>query len=417
LDGPGIDDTIWFSMTPRPRPLCATFVLALAFLPTACGATPSDASTSSPPGTATSGDAGGSASAHAKAATTHGQGTDFAPQASSLYRAAACGESGPLPKGLSPEVLAAHCALLAKDYAEYRAKWLDRAVPYLAGIVPPGLPRAVVYPFGGGDLVTALATFPDADEFTTISLEPAGDVRQVDDIPPGEWSHALAASRATLQGLLSKAYNTSRNLRIARLPLPEEIVHTMAALVLFGYEPVALRYFAIEPDGSLRYLDPDAKGELATSNMELVFRKAGDPTARPKMLRHIAANLGDNHLRRDPRVRKHLEAKGPVVAMTKAAIHLLASDDFSLLRNYLLAHMEWMISDDTGILPRHARAAGFVQEGHGVFVGPSRFGHLSPADVADLRKLFAKPEPLPFFAYGYPDASGKGDLIVTRKQR
>ena len=223
-------------------------------------------------------------------------------------------------------------------------------------------------------------------------------------------------TRLTLGILLAKAYNTSAALRTVHLPLPEEIVHTMAALVLFDYEPIALRYFTIEPDGSLRYLDVDAHGDIATDNMELVFRKAGDPAAPAKKLRHIAANLDDQHLRQDPRLLAHLAAKGSVAAMTKAAIHLLGSDDFSLLRGYLLSHMVWMISDDTGILPRHARAAGFVQEGHGVFKGPSRFGKVKPDDVAELRKLFPGDETLPFFAYGYPDASGKGHLIVTRKE-
>jgi len=346
-----------------------------------------------------------------------GQGTDFARQARLLYDAAACGKGDALPNGLTQAGLDRHCRLIAMAYAEYRTKWLDRAVPYLSRLVPPGLPRAVVYPFGGGDLVTALATFPKAEEFTTVSLEPAGDVRTVDAIPPAEWNHALAASRATLGVLLAKAYNTSKELRIARLPLPEELVHTMAALVLFDYEPVALRYFAIESDGSLRYLTADAHGVLATDNVELVFRKTGDPTAPSKVLRHIAANLDDRHLRQDPRVLRHLAAKGDVAAMTKAAIHLLASDDFSLLRGYLLDHMVWMISDDTGILPRHARAAGFIQEGHGIFKGPSRYGHVTRADAEDLRRLFPGDEPLPFFAYGYPDASGHGHLIITRKAR
>jgi len=348
---------------------------------------------------------------------SQGQGTDFARQARLLYDAAACGKGDALPNGLTPAALDGHCRQMATAYAEYRARWLDRAVPYLARLVPPGLPRAVVYPFGGGDLVTALATFPDADEFTTISLEPAGDVRTVDAIPPADWSHALAATRTALGVLLAKSYNTSRELRITRLPLPEELVHTMAALVLFDYEPVALRYFAIEPDGSLRYLEADARGGLATNDVELVFRKVGDPTAQPKVLRHIAANLGDRYLRQDPRVLRHLAAKGDVAAMTKAAIHLLASDDFSLLRGYLLDHMVWMISDDTGILPRHAQAAGFVQEGHGIFKGPSLYGHVTPADAEDLRRLFPRDEPLPFFAYGYADASGHGQLIVTRKAR
>ena len=40
---------------------------------------------------------------------------------------------------------------------------------------------------------------------------------------------------------------------------------------------------------------------------------------------------------------------------------------------------------------------------------------MKPEDVADLRKLFPHDEKLPFFAYGYTDASGNGQLIITRK--
>jgi hypothetical protein len=349
------------------------------------------------------------------AAEAQRPGADFAPQAWLLYRAAACGTAGPPPSTIPPQVIDEHCRQLAKSYAEFRAKWLDRAVPYLARLVPPGLPHRVVYPFGGGDLLTALATFPNADEITTISLEPAGDVRQVDRIPAAQWAAALAKTRATLGVLLTKAYNTSKALRTPHLPLPEEIVHTMAALVLLDYEPLSLRYFAIQPDGALRYLEPDARGALDTSNMELVFRRVGDASAPPKTLRHIAANLGDAHLRADPRLLAYLDTQGEVAAMTKAAIHLLGSDQFSLLRAYLLSHMVWMISDDTGILPRHARAAGFVQEGHGIFKGPSRYGQVRPDDAADLRRLFAHDEALPFAAYGYTDASGKAMIIITRK--
>lgn len=353
--------------------------------------------------------------AHPGVVGAEAPGGDFAHQARTLYRTAACGTSGELPRDVPPQAVAAHCRRLAQDYAAYRAKWLDEAVPYLARLVPADVPRTVVYPFGGGDLVTALATFPDATDFTTISLEPAGDVRKVDRLSTHEWEQVLAMTRETLGILFAKAYNTSRTLRTVRSPLPEEMVDTMAALVLFGYEPVALRYFAIEADGTLRYLEPDAHGALDTSNMELAFRRIGDASAPVKHLHHVAANLNDRHLQQDPRVLAYLASKGSFAAMTKAAIHLLGSDDFSLLRGVLLAHVTWMISDDTGFLPRHARAAGFVQEGHGVYRGPSRYGTVRSDDAAELRKLFAHDEKLPFFAYGYTDASGNGHLIVTRK--
>lgn len=402
----------------RSGTLCVGFALLIAFGRDEVGAAPPTTREVSPSSLGAGASPAGLAqavSSGATPATSRGHGTDFARQARLLFRAATCGKGDALPNGLAPAAFDNHCRQLAKAYAEYRVKWLDRAVPYLAHLVPPGLPRSVVYPFGGGDLVTALATFPDAEEFTTISLEPAGDIREVDGIPASAWDQALAMTRATLGVLLAKAYNTSKALRTAHVPLPEEIVHTMAALVLFDDEPIALRYFTIEPDGSLHYPDIDPRGGLATGNMELVFRKTGDASAPAKVLRHISANLDDRHLRQDPRLLAYLEKKGTVAAMTKAAIHLLASDDFSLLRGYLLGHTEWMISDDTGIMPRHARAAGFVQEGHGVFKGPSRYGHVKPEDVDDLRKLFPHDEKLPFFAFGYVDASANGQLIITRK--
>lgn len=342
-------------------------------------------------------------------------GADYAQEARTLYRTATCGTSGELPRDLPAQAVEAHCRQLAKDYAAYRAKWLDVAVPYLARLVPADVPKTVVYPFGGGDLVTALATFPDATDFTTVSLEPAGDVRKVAHLSTRDWDQVLAMTRATLGVLFTKAYNTSKTLRTVRSPLPEEMVDTMSALVLFGYEPVALRYFAIQADGTLRYLEPDAQGALDTGNMELAFRKTGDASAPVKLLHHIAANLNDRHLQQDPRVLAYLASKGQVAAMTKAAIHLLGSDDFSLLRGILLTHVTWMISDDTGFLPRHARAAGFVQEGYGVYRGPSRYGTVRADDAAELKKLFATQEKLPFSAYGYTDASGNGHLIVTRR--
>ena len=63
--------------------------------------------------------------------------------------------------------------------ARYRSRWIERTQSYLAQLVPPDLPKRVVYPFGGGDLFTALHAFPSAEEYTTISLENAGDIRGV----------------------------------------------------------------------------------------------------------------------------------------------------------------------------------------------------------------------------------------------
>jgi hypothetical protein len=157
-------------------------------------------------------------------------------------------------------------------------------------------------------------------------------------------------------------------------------------------------------------------------DMELTFRKAGDPNAPLKVLHHISHDLGDKSsqwgpaLKDDPALLKHLVSKGKVSAMTKAASHLLWADEFSMIRNYLTDNMAWMISDDTGVPPRVAAKTGFVQDTYGTYEGASEFGTTDPQDANDFKKLF-KTNPhtdLPFHYYGYPDNAHHGHIVVTR---
>ncbi len=131
------------------------------------------------------------------------------------------------------------------------------------------------------------------------------------------------------------------------------------------------------------------------------------------MHRHLAANLSDDNLRKDPSVLKHLEAKGTVSAMTKAASYLLWAEGFSKIRNYLLGHMAFMFSDSTGIPPSDATKAGFEMETYGRFSGPFLTAQGPVAE--DFKKLWAsQPYRELAFRYGYPDASGQHHLLITR---
>lgn len=359
-------------------------------------------------------------------------GADFEPQARALYRVAACGGDEPIPDRIDPKMIDAHCKDLRAKYEEYKTQWMSVAMPYLAALVPKGLPPEIVYPFGGGDLMTALATFPDAPIYTTISLEIAGDVRKVDTISMKKLDGELSLNRLHLGKLFEKVHSRTINLDMeSKSDLPGEVVFSMVALALYGYEPTSLRYFKPNPDGTLHYLEAsdietaEKEGAAKKKNptdieggifgdMELQFRKRGDPRAPLKTLRHVAFNLDDKHLRADKSLLAHLDAKGKVTAMTKAASHFLWSDDFSLIRQYLLDHMVWMISDSTGIPPRYANKAGFIQDTFGVMEWPAAFGPVDNRNAEDLRKLFkSNPQKDLPFRYGYPDRDHHGHMMIT----
>ena len=367
--------------------------------------------------------------------------TDFAPQAKVLFRVAACGSDDAIPERFSAKAIERHCKTMSELYASYKRAWADQAAKFISALRPADLPKTVVYPFGGGDLTSALVVYPDAQEITTISLEAAGDIRAVDTFKPSKLAHELAVSHEDLEYLYRSAYSATKNLQAAsRSRFPGTLMFTLAGLALHDMEPVALRYFDIEDTGALRYLS-DAELELRVveyaatkrgqtppknvthfwymhdspfGNVEIQYRPRGDAKAPLRTYRHIVANLDNSHLDADERVLVHLRTKGKVSVMTKAASFLLWYDDFSKIRSYLLASIAWMVSDASGIPPSLAAAAGYEQVAYGEFAGPYFI-----YDTKNVRAEFIKlwqtqpKRPLPF-RFGYPDVNKHNHLMVTR---
>jgi len=359
-------------------------------------------------------------------------GADFSKEVRLLYRVVACGGDEPLPAALDPARVEEYCGWLVPRLAAYERDYLSKARPFLAARRPANLPPAVVYPFGGGDLLTALTTYPDAVEYTTLSLEHAGDPRRLAGLDGAPLAQNLAEVRRRIRGLFAYAESTSENLmQLEKSDIPGQLAFFVVALAVHGYEPVSLRYFRLEPDGALHYLtaeeitaaektlarklnkawtSPDFS--VAFSNAELVFKPKGKEGPL-RVHRHIAVNLSDENLRRDPAALRFLEAQGQVAAMTKAASYLLWAEGFTKIRDYLLGHMVFMISDSTGIAPGDAARAGFEMETWGRFSGPYLLARKSVAD--EFRKLWAEqPYRELKFRYGYPDASGHHHLLITR---
>lgn len=353
-------------------------------------------------------------------------GTLFTKEVQAAFRVAACGgDDSLIPAGIDRKMVEAHCGMLKSGYAEYKREWVDVAGPFLAKLRPASLPTTVVYPFGGGDLVTALATFPDLTEITTISLEIAGDIRGITKADNKRLEKELGTLREHLGKLFLKAHSRTINLDIeTRGAVPGEAAFTLAAMTIHGFEPITYRYFDFKDDGSLRWLtDEDiAKAEKAGksgrggpfANAEIRFRKTGE--SRVRVLRHVAYDLSDGNLKRLPQLVKHLDTKpAKVSAMTKAASHLLWDDgNFSVIREWLMTHTDWMISDTTGVPPRIAKKYGFEQDVYGQYEWPEPFGTVNNKDATDFHEKFKGSAPITF-RYGYPDNKSHGHIVVTRK--
>ena len=354
------------------------------------------------------------------------EGHDFTPEAKALLAVGACGD-GTVPENFPKKLVEDHCKDIKKAQDNYLDKWVKPAGDFFATHEPKDIPKKVVYPFAGGDLSTALTVFPDADEITTMSLEPAGDPRTLAALKGHELEAALGKVRYELNFLYRVNFSNTLNMIDAMRggKLPTQLIFGLSALKIHGYEVVNLRYFRLNDDGTIHYLDDDdvtkapdlaataEKRNRVFANVELQFRKPG---GRIQIYRHMQTNLDNDHTKNDPRVLKHLESKGDVAAMTKAASYLLSWDSFSNIRDYLIKHAQWMVSDATGIAPKWGKPAGFDYETWGTFQGP----HISAGNgiAKDWRTEWESEEHRDLgFRFGYYDKHSKDHLVIIKKKK
>ena len=82
-------------------------------------------------------------------------GAVFDKEVRAAWRVAACaGDDALIPATVDKKTVEAHCTPMKADFDKYKKEWLDVAMPFIAKLRPANLPTTVVYPFGGGDLVT-----------------------------------------------------------------------------------------------------------------------------------------------------------------------------------------------------------------------------------------------------------------------
>ncbi|CAN5917471.1 hypothetical protein BH11MYX3_BH11MYX3_39350 [soil metagenome] len=406
-------------------------------------------------------------------------GHDFTPTMKILLSVGACGGDGTMPEGFNKDLVTQHCQVIAKTQADYKKAWLDVATPFFVAHVPATVPKKVVYPFAGGDLSTALTVYPDADEITTMSLEPAGDPRTLEVLAKGRQmptsvskskpapapmkkpsaavgksdkpersddggsdadpvvlekgpptlEKALRTVEYELRFLYRVNFSNTINMIDAMRGgmLPTNLIFSLSALKVHGYEVVSLHYFRLDSDGGIKYLNdedvasaptpgagaPDYRNRIF-ANAEVRFKKPG---GRVQIYRHIQVNLDNDHLKKDMRVIRHLEAKGAVAGMTKAASYLLSWDSFSIMRDYLLDHAQWMVSDATGVAPKWGKAKGFEYETYGAFQLPHiEAGRGIAKNWAD--EFAAEPRRKLSFRFGYYDGTPAhtNHLVIMRKK-
>ncbi len=295
---------------------------------------------------------------------------DFAQQARQLSDLLSC--RGRVPEGLDPVPVKAFCARQARIQAS-AARARSALQAEVQPLRPARLPSAAVYPLSGSDLSSALAAYPDARNVTLTTDLPCGDPRMLDSLRDrGRLAAFLSSVEAGAERLLRVASGPgSASPRAAgedrALPL------LLWAVAAEGGEPAGLKYFRVEPAGTLRYLGAaeiasmarNAKGPQPFDSCELAFVRRGEPAGTlPRLVRNLRADLSNAGVAADPGPLAHLDSKGNFAAVLSGAA-ALSGDGFTRLRELLLRRAVFTVSDGSGPTPDQVKQAGLVEESRG----------------------------------------------------
>lgn len=347
---------------------------------------------------------------------------DVTDQARYLYGRLVC-------RGRTPD---GPCKSLDQAVTIYRSNYLKPMRSWLASRRPKKLPPALLYPFSGGDLISALAVYPHQRQFVHFSLEHGGPASVIRGMSPAVELQARWKLVWMARNLLMAGESFSVDLqKQERARLPGTLPLLLVALKVHGGTITGLSYLKVKPDGSLvRYsrtdlvaAGPKAKRRalkwkdprfsLRYSNVELRFRLKGD--TQDRSIIHVAANLSNGGLAKRPGIVALIERLGPHALMVKAASYLMWDNGFSTIRKAVFARAVWGISDVSAPYPTWLMKNGWRLEAYG------RFDCLKKkrmhASSIGWRMLFRRPKSraLPF-RYGYVDCKNQHHVVILRRK-
>jgi hypothetical protein len=199
------------------------------------------------------------------------------------------------------------------------------------------------YMFSGPDFLYANVFFPNASTYILCGIEPVGSVPNIDKIPNTVLPSALASLRKSLDSVLDLSYFITKfmksDLKQAQLDGTLPVLYIFLARACCTIDSVTR--VALDRDGNFV---PEDKG--TTPGVKIIFF---GPSGREQTLYYFTSDLMDRATKANPGFGKFCERQGQGVTFLKAAGYYIRRDDFSMVRDFLLAHSKIILQDDSGI--------------------------------------------------------------------
>lgn len=309
-----------------------------------------------------------------------------------------------------------HRKAFAAEWEKFEAK----RVPVLANFQKKelhGTPNSggtLFYPFGGPDFVTANLFFPDNNNYVFMGLEPAGTVRPASAFEQRPLAATLPRIRLTLESLLIRSFFITDQMdKQVRGQITDGLLPLLLVqMVRTGHTIRGHQYVTIDAKGN--YVErKEGEGQ---KNKGVLIEFQRDGSSDVKRLAYFSVNFHNDSLKDNQDFIAFMDQLKPMTSFFKSASYLPHRDDFSMIREQVIAKSSAIAQDDTGIPFRFFDQTKWDVILYGKYTQP--FGSFKYRKQADLKVAFDKGQNVKdlgfFIGYGYGRAPS--NLLVARRR-
>jgi hypothetical protein len=280
--------------------------------------------------------------------------------------------------------------------------------------------KTLFYPFGGPDLATAQALFPEQPVTVLLGLEPVGNLPELDRSTPAARTVFYTDMAALVLDFLTRGYFITKEM--ADIYSRREVDGALPVIGFFlkrgGYAVAGVRRLAPAADGTWTEIPYEHFSERPHRpyGIRIDYFKPGESLLRT--VYYFSCDVEDRAFTAGSPLHRFLDGLERPTTFIKAGSYLLHWDNFSTLRNLILDRSLYVLEDDTAIPYRFFVRGGWGITLFGRYATPVK--DFSNVEQADLRAAYEDPEnrvrPLPFH-FGYRWRTQVDNLLLAERPR
>lgn len=260
-----------------------------------------------------------------------------------------------------------------------------------------GAPRVLFYPFGGPDLLHAVALFPQASNYVLVGQEPAGHLPDLENADPLAVLGALPGFAKATETQLQAGYFITKDMKgdLNNGPLQGVAPVMMASLSLMN-----ATIDSVQPISA-----------AGRPGVDIRFRTSSGVDRRAIYISGDLSNSGFNSS-----FQTWIASLGNSVSYFKAASYLCHDNRFSNVRNFVLSQSRAVVQDDSGIPFRYFETDKWNIRFLGNYQRPIPL--FAKHDQPDLRAAYQAiggGPPIPFGS-GYHYQAEEANLILATRR-